>query len=67
MNTAQSDSTHKLRLIRGELEDLLLARDKLIREARNNGMTFREIGNAVGLSHTGVEKIIKGSRVQDSG
>lgn len=66
MPESHNDITFKLRQLRSEGEDWLLKRDKMIRHARESGMTLRDIGNAVGLSYAGVDKIVKGNRVQDN-
>ena len=34
------------------------ARDQAIREAHGDGMSLRQIANAVGMSHSGVKRIV---------
>lgn len=38
-------------------------RDRLIREARDDGETLRAIAEAAGLTHTGVKKILERTEV----
>jgi hypothetical protein len=59
------DYKDALRRIRGEGEDWLMRRDRMIRDAREAGLSLRDIGGSVGLSYAGVDKIVKESRVQD--
>ena len=54
-----------LRRLREEGRDWARRRDEAIRMAGAKGMSLREIGAEVGMSHAGVDKIIKESRVQD--
>lgn len=42
-----------------KLADALADRDRIIREAIAEGGSLREVGDAVGLSHPGVKKIVE--------
>jgi hypothetical protein len=57
----------KLRQLRSEGEAWFARRDQQIRLARTDGLSLRDIGTEIGLSATGVDKIVKESRVQDGG
>lgn len=41
----------------GKVRTWTAERDRLIRQARANGATLREVGEAVGLTHTAVKLI----------
>lgn len=49
----------RLRRAAGKLDHWTQERDRLIREARAQGGTAREIAEMVGLTHAGVLKIVK--------
>ena len=40
------------------VREALKLRDEAIRDARGDGMSLRAIADAVGMSHTGVKRII---------
>jgi hypothetical protein len=52
----------ELQRLRDEGRSWTERRDKAILRADEAGMSLREIGSAVGLSHAGVDKILKGLR-----
>jgi phage terminase small subunit len=54
-----------LRHLREEGRSWSKRRDTIIREASLAGLSLRDIGGEVGLSPTGVQKIVNATRVQD--
>ena len=54
-----------LRRLRTEGEDFLTRRDAEIRAAKADGLSLRDIGAEIGLSATGVQKIVNSTRIQD--
>ena len=55
-----ADTTRKLRTAGRKVANATTARDQLIREAVAAGGSLREVGAAVGLSHTAVKFIAHG-------
>lgn len=51
-------TTANLRRLGQRAQAAIAARDDAIRAARAEGMTLREIGDAVGLSHTAIANIV---------
>lgn len=67
MSDTHEEHRRKLRQLRVEGEDWFTRRDQAIRLARTDGMSLRDIGGEIGLSATGVQKIVNETRVQDGG
>lgn len=57
-----STTTANLRRLGARARVAIGVRDDAIRAARAQGMSLREIGDAVGLSHTAVANIVNRSR-----
>lgn len=50
-----------------QLEDALASRDGAIVSASTHGMSLREIGGAVGMTHSGVAKVLERMKEENSG
>jgi DNA invertase Pin-like site-specific DNA recombinase len=50
----------RLRVLGRKLRETTAERDEAVRDAAAGGMTYREIAEAVGLSHTAVMFIVRG-------
>lgn len=48
----------RIRAARRQIAEATERRDRAMRDARGDGATLREIGDAAGLTHTGVRKIL---------
>jgi DNA-directed RNA polymerase specialized sigma24 family protein len=57
---ALTDINDRLFDAKSELDDLYEERAELVRDAVDDGMSYREIGEALMISHTAVQKILDG-------
>lgn len=58
--TIEPDLARKLRTAGQKVAEWTAERDRLAREAVAAGGSYREVGEAIGLSHTAVKFIAKG-------
>lgn len=63
--TAKADGLARLSQVAGEARRLLGERDRVMVAVRGDGASWREIGEAVGMTHTGARRIVQ--RLQESG